>query len=208
MAGKENIQAAEQAVSELLARLQDTLGESGGLEELLARMAALESRNAELEGEVRRLAREVVRLGTERLDLEKRTRKQFRQFHDRIGPSANFLSLPLVFRSEKGEYLGVSDRQRQHFALADFISLIETNARRTRAVDMRWKQPKRNTWCLELVENPEQPLLERHHRVSVRRQKTPKGNTVALLEQVNFNGQDMPVFFFYELFKEIGKGLG
>ena len=36
---------------------------------------------------------------------------------DAVGPDEEFLMLPLVFRSEKGEFLGVSANPRKHFSL-------------------------------------------------------------------------------------------
>lgn len=147
-----------------------------------------------LEADVDRLAGAQARLA-ERLD----------RLAEAVGPDEEFLMLPLVFRSERGEFLGVSANPRKHFSLTDFLSLIDQGAAAHGSVATQWAHGGEDCWVLCITEGPGRPL-ERRHQVRVRRTATPRGNTVALIEKLTYGGRDMPVFFLYELFRRIGQG--
>ncbi|MFW5488717.1 MAG: MerR family transcriptional regulator [Desulfovibrio sp.] len=124
-----------------------------------------------------------------------------------LGPPEEFLCLPLVFLSDKNEFLGVSDRDRKHFSLLDFITLMRRNAGTTRALALRWHSTS-TEWTLHISENAGQPGKVRKHYITVTRTRTPKGNMVCQLQRLSFDGHDMPPFGFYELFKHIGQEIG
>lgn len=152
-------------------------------------------------------AREAAELRAEiaRLRAEKeRLAEQMAELRQTLGPGEEFRRLPLVFRSEKGEFLGVSAGSHKHFSLADFLGLLE---RGDRSVAVRWADGSKDRWLLHLVEGPGL-CDERRHHLAVRCTKTPKGNQVVLIERLSFAGRDVPVFFLYELFKQFGRGFG
>lgn len=146
---------------------------------------------AELRAEIARLRAEKERLA-----------EQMSELRQTLGPGEEFRWLPLVFRSEKGEFLGVSAGSHKHFSLADFLGLLE---RGDRSVAVRWADGHKDRWLLHLVEGPGL-CDERRHHLAVRRTNTPKGNRVVLIERLHFAGRDVPVFFLYELFKQFGRG--
>jgi len=122
------------------------------------------------------------------------------------GPASDFLRLPLVFRSEQGEYLGVSDKQSsQHFSLRDFIHLVYTSAGQRKDVDTTWQRSGTAGWRLIIRERAPLTGRSKSHHVDVERFLTPKGNLVARLAELCFDGQAVPPFFVYELFRQIGQ---
>ncbi len=169
-------------------------------EMMAARLAALEGGQDRAGAGRDALGAELARIRTAQDDLADRLAR----LAEAVGPEEEFLMLPLVFRSEKGEFLGVSANPRKHFSLADFLGLIDQGAGKKRNVATGWSRDGEKCWTLCMTEDPGQPR-ERRHRVRVRRTTTPRGNTVALIEKLSYGGRDMPVFFLYELFRQIGK---
>jgi DNA-binding transcriptional MerR regulator len=178
-----------------------------GLEDVRRELAEARVAQAGAEERLGELAAEVQALRREKAELELRFERRLDELADVVGPSDEFLSLPLVFKSEKGEFLGVSDKARKHFSLKDFLGLIEARGVSERSLSLSWKRGAKGGWQLGLREYPGQPERERRHVIELKARRTPKGNQVACLERLHFGGQDMPVFFFYELFKQFGKGL-
>lgn len=195
---------------------------SSALEALKREAASLRAEVAELRGFSERMSARLADLsggkgrakdGHEALkgDLarlqsaQERLGERLSRLAEAVGPDEEFLMLPLVFRSEKGEFLGVSANPSKHFSLRDFLGLIDQGAGKKRNIATSWSQGGDGNWTLCIAESPGQPL-GRRHKVQVRRTKTPRGNTVVLIEKLSYGGRDMPVFFLYELFRQIGKG--
>lgn len=186
-------------LDELQAKLADTHDE---LDWLRREVSALREYKIASRTAIRNLQRENREL-TEKLDTVR----------DLVGPSESFLCLPLCFKSENGEFLGVATGGSKHFALRDFLDLIHTRAGTSHAIARQWVRQKpdcaetEHAWRLAITEHIGTPH-PRTHTIHVARQTTPRGNTVVLLQHLTFNGQPASTFLFYELFKELGKGFG
>jgi len=192
------IEVLTREVTALRAEMAGVSRESG---RIAARLASLEGEKSEATAGRDNLEADLARLQS----VQDRIAERLDRLADAVGPDEEFLMLPLVFRSEKGEFLGVSANPRKHFSLRDFLELIDHGAGKKRNLATRWSQGKEGRWTLCIAESPGQPL-GRRHQVQVKRTKTPRGNTVALIEKLTYAGRDMPVFFLYELFRQIGKG--
>lgn len=183
--------------------------------ELREKMAALAEDNETLRRELASLRSDLAReeavdalrgeLETIAKDLELRFAKRLDEVAEAMGPAQQFLCLPLVFRSEKNEFLGVSDKDRKHFTLKDFLRLIEQKGRAGRAIAMSWQHRPKKSWRLTITENSGQGPKEKAHTLDLSRTRTPRGNVVVVIDKLVFDGRDMPVFFLYELFKQIGR---
>ncbi|EPR44038.1 hypothetical protein dsx2_1966 [Desulfovibrio sp. X2] len=189
--------AAPDALERLEGEVRALRGEAT---ELARSLAEARREAAEAQAGCRRLADESARLAAAQTRLAGRVEEVL----ESAGPEEEFLRLPLVFRSERGEFLGVSAQGQRHFSLADFVRLLRRGGRTSRSVAMRWARCGDGRWQLGIVEQPGQ-RTERRHRIRVGRTRTPKGNMVALIETLAYDGQDVPVFFLYELFKRFGR---
>lgn len=159
---------------------------------LTARCAALEAQADHVRGQLRA--------------MEERLLRRIDGLHNTVGPGEDLLALPLVFRSEEGEYLGVSDKAQKHFSLRDFLALVSDNGGSRRSLALAWQRPDPHAWQLTIRELPGLHRRERRHHLTLRQQTTPRGNTVACIEDLRVAGRPMPVFFLYELFRQIGRG--
>ncbi|WP_029896516.1 MerR family transcriptional regulator [Desulfohalovibrio reitneri] len=184
----------DRRLDEVLAELAAQAGEMEDLRAELRRERALRER------ETTSLRGEIERLRSSKQEL----RRRLGTLANAVGPSDAFLCLPLVFQSEEEEFLGVSVRGKKHFTLTDFVDLVHRNGRSDRTLALGW-EGGRAGWTLHITEYPGRPILEKHHHVRVSRRQTPKGNTVALIEELKVNGRLMPVIFLYELFKQISR---
>lgn len=114
-------------------------------------------------------------------------------------PDEKYLACPLVIRTQQSEYLGVLGKVRKHFALRDFVYLVETNAN-GRSVDLAWeKQGKLWSLRVSLHENG----LEQHFVLVTQKTITPSKNVVAEIVRLNVNGADVPDSLLLSLFKKI-----
>lgn len=156
--------------------------------------------------ENRRLAARLSEMLRERQELEERLDARLAALEALQGPSPDFMRLPIVFRSEQGEFLGVSDKQTgQHFSLRDFVYLIHKNAGGRKDVDTVWQRLGGAGWRLVIHESAPLSGRRKSHHVDVERFTTPIGNLVARLVDLCFDGQTMPPFLVYELFRQIGR---
>ena len=117
-------------------------------------------------------------------------------------PSEAFLVRPLVIRSEHGEYLGVPGGGDKHFALKDFIALIERRMSANKFVDMRWERRNGN-WVLLLDARDEVSGDERNIVLVVTKTLTPSNNLVTHILRMNIDGKDVPDALLLSLFKQI-----
>ncbi len=184
--------AADRRVEELSAELRRLAEELGAVRQEAARLA----------GQVGQLSRD----RQESLERQEQLEARLSELEALQGPSPDFLRLPLVFRSEQGEFLGVTDKQTsQHFSLRDFVYIIHKNAGGRTDVDTSWRRSGGAGWRLLIRETAPATGRSKSHHVDVERFATPKGNLVARLVDLCFDGQAMPPFFVYELFRQIGR---
>lgn len=114
-------------------------------------------------------------------------------------PDEKYLARPLVIRTQQSEYLGVLGKVRKHFALRDFVYLVETNAN-GRKVDLVWeKQDKLWSLLVTLEENGQ----EQHFVLVTQMTTTPSKNIVTEIVRLNVNGADVPDSLLLSLFKKI-----
>lgn len=104
-------------------------------------------------------------------------------------PSADFLSAPLVVRSNTGDYLGIAGRSERAFCLNDFIKLLRKSYPEPQHFNLEW-QERPAGWLLQVVQaeviRPIQYVL--HMEPST----TPKGNAVVVLQRLERNGREEP----------------
>jgi hypothetical protein len=114
-------------------------------------------------------------------------------------PDEEYLARPLVIRTSQSEYLGVLGKVRKHFALRDFVYLVETSAN-GRRVDLAWEL-KGGHWSL--VVTLEEAGNEQHFILVTQKTVTPSKNVVTEIVRMNVNGSDVPDSLLLSLFKKI-----
>ena len=148
----------------------DLTSELKTLHDACARLtAALET----TQQQTRDLSMELALVREENATLRREHHNMQLAVKNALGPPEEFLCLPLVFLSDKNEFLGVSDRDRKHFSLLDFITLMRRNAGTTRALALRWHGTNAD-WSLHITENAGQPGKIRKHCITVSRTRTPR----------------------------------
>lgn len=116
-------------------------------------------------------------------------------------PPAEFLSSPLVIRSE-GEYLGVQGKGGRPFSLEDFVRLIERKMSEAMDVETSWRRQDGH-WVL-VVRTEDKPRRREQTVVLVaRRTVTPSGNTVTEIIRLNIDGNDAPDALLLTLFRQL-----
>lgn len=200
-------QMALQGIRQELAGLRDEVGrltcELAGARGEIGRLARELAEAREAAG---RLEVRVSGLGQERREHETRQETRLAALEALQGPSQDFMRLPLVFKSEQGDFLGVSDKETgQHFSLRDFVYLIHRNAGQRKDVDTTWRRLGCAGWRMVIQERAPLTGRRKSHHADVERFTTPMGNLVARLVSLCFDGQDMPPFLVYELFRQIGR---
>lgn len=116
-------------------------------------------------------------------------------------PSPEFLSKPLVVRSNKGEYLGVC-AGNSHFALSDFVGLMRKRLAATRRVEMSWER-KSGNWVLLVAASEGYTGSEQRIALVLRRVVTPNGNSVVLVVRFNIDGTDVPEHLMLNMLRRI-----
>jgi hypothetical protein len=116
-------------------------------------------------------------------------------------PDEEFLRLPLVVRSEQGEYLGIAGRAERAFCLNDFLGLLKKSYPPPRHFSVQWSAGDAQGWRLEIEQSdairPERYGLELEPAV------TPKGNTVSLLSALRMDEKDAPTPNLYALIRRM-----
>ncbi len=125
-------------------------------------------------------------------------------------PPWEFASLPVVVMSERGEYLGITARDKAPFSLREFEAHLVRRAGRMAArggLRAGWR-PRADGWVLALFgagESGEDP--ETGHEHFFRRTTTPRGNLVALFYGLRINGKDVSEAFLRAFFRQIKDSL-
>ncbi|WP_242012269.1 MerR family transcriptional regulator [Pseudodesulfovibrio cashew] len=195
--------------SESLAR------EIGGV---LGKMSDVLENQSLFRSEIRSLRDEVAELRRERREAEKLHAKRLGELEKEIGelrskvksaaadrnidfPPAEFLSSPLVIRSE-GEYLGVQGKGRKHFSLKDFVQLIERKMSDSMLVETSWKRQGEH-WVLVLKTEDLESGREQDIVLVAKRTVTPSRNTVSEIIRLNVDGNDAPDALLLTLFRQL-----
>lgn len=125
-------------------------------------------------------------------------------------PDEEFLRLPLVVRSEQGEYLGIAGRAERAFCLNDFLGLLKKSYPPPRHFAVQWSPGAgRASWRLEIEQSD--AIRPERYRLELEPAVTPKGNKVSLLSQLLIDGRDAPTPNLYALIRRMkalleGKG--
>lgn len=121
-------------------------------------------------------------------------------------PSRGYRELPLVVRSEMGEYLGVGGKNLGAFSLEDLTALVDRTF--TPPANMPFEvryQPASEAvgasgpaWTLRLDQSTGQS-----YRLELERTTTPRGNDVVVLSALYVDGQDVPPANLYLFIKQM-----
>jgi hypothetical protein len=112
------------------------------------------------------------------------------------------MNLPLVIRSEQGEYLGVAGRSKEHFSLKNLVSLVQRNASARKHIDIEWDQDEEG-WLLKVGARNESDGESQNLLFAVREKITPSKNLVVELDRMVVDGNTVPRHMLLSLFKQI-----
>ncbi len=192
---------------------------------VLARVTDLLENQSLFKSEVRSLRDEIAELRQERLNEQKRYDQALSSMElemadlrllkmDQEGlgggkrskaarapqfPLEDYLACPLVIRTSQDEFLGVLGKVRKHFALRDFVYLVETSVK-GRSVELSWELQNKH-WSL--VVSLEEDDQEQHFILVTQETVTPSKNVVTEILSLNINGADVPDSLLLSLFKKI-----
>ncbi|WP_022662659.1 MerR family transcriptional regulator [Paucidesulfovibrio longus] len=199
-----------------------------GMGGVLEKMTDLLENQSLFRSEIRSLRDELAGLKQERQQSEKRYLGALEQMEQEVAslrrakdelerllrqggsgapvfPSEEYLSRPLVIRTEQGEYLGVLGKVQKHFALRDFVFMIERNAAAGRRMDMSWEK-RDDHWVLLVSARDSEDAREQHVVLVTQKTVTPSRNTVTEIVRLNINGNDVPDSLLLSLFKKVKDG--
>jgi len=149
------------------------------------------------------LEQEVASLRRQNADMEHYIVSKIRQsnpLHSK--PSQLFMSLPLVIRTQQGEYLGVTGRSKEHFTLKNLISLMQRNASANKQIDIEWDQDE-NGWQLRVKAADKAAGDKREFLFALSEKITPSKNLVVELTRMVVDGNTVPESMLLSLFKQI-----
>lgn len=206
--GAQLVNAVLDKVTDVLQNQDLFRGEIRSLrDEMSGLRRARSSRAEEALERVERLEKELKDLRRENEQLQRLIRMGGVAGEGPQFPSEAFLGRPLVVRTEAGEFLGVNGRAGGHFALKDFVALVERGVASGRNVTLKW-EPKDGCWVL-LVSSWEGRGGDEQRIVLVTRKTvTPSKNVVTEILRMNINGKDVPDVLMLSLFKQIRDGFG
>jgi DNA-binding transcriptional MerR regulator len=199
-----------------------------GMGGVLEKMTDLLENQSLFRSEIRSLRDELAGLKQERQQSEKRYLGALEQMEQEVAslrrakdelerllrqggcgapvfPSEEYLSRPLVIRTEQGEYLGVLGKVQKHFALRDFVFMIERNAAAGRRMDMSWEK-RDDHWVLLVSARDSEDAREQRVVLVTQKTVTPSRNTVTEIVRLNINGNDVPDSLLLSLFKKVKDG--
>ncbi|WP_419785880.1 helix-turn-helix domain-containing protein [Pseudodesulfovibrio sp.] len=110
-----------------------------------------------------------------------------------VQPPEDLLAMPIVIRTEHGEFLGMPGR----LSLAGFVEALVRDAEERGASLSRWEQ-ENNAWVY-IVEVPGGSS----HTLCFMATTTPRGNSVALLDRLVVDGRVATPRFLQEFFRQI-----
>jgi DNA-binding transcriptional MerR regulator len=133
-------------------------------------------------------------------------------------PPDAFLDMPVVVRSDRGEYLGITGPGGTAFRLREFQAHLLRRAGRMdvgAAFHAAWT-PRQGDWVLTLLGAQRRQTgngadsdggAQLGHEHFFRRTTTQKGNLVALFHRLSINGKDVSEAFLRAFFKQIKDSL-
>ncbi|MGE4292965.1 MAG: MerR family transcriptional regulator [Desulfovibrio sp.] len=199
-----------------------------GMGGVLEKMTDLLENQSLFRSEIRSLRDDLAGLRQERDESERRYRNALEQMEQEVAslrrskeelerllrqggsgtplfPSEEYLSRPLVIRTNQDEYLGVLGKVQKHFALRDFVFMIERNAAAGRQLEMSWER-RDDQWVLLISARDAEDGREQHVVLVSRKTVTPSRNTVTEIVRLNINGNDVPDSLLLSLFKKVKDG--
>lgn len=116
-------------------------------------------------------------------------------------PPAAFLDLPLVVRTQRGEFLGVAGRGSLKFSVRKLVTHVRRGAQGGRHVAVNWVRDD-DRWGLYIRFS----LSDGEHReyeLDMAETLTPKKNLVACLGGMKVNGEAVPADYIRDFFRKI-----
>ncbi|MDD4730455.1 MAG: MerR family transcriptional regulator [Desulfovibrio sp.] len=195
---------------------------------VLEKMTDLLENQSLFRGEIRSLRDELAEIKRDREESERRYRRALEDMEQEMSslrrakedlerllraggngapqfPSEDYLARPLVIRTRQGEYLGVLGKVQKHFALRDFVFMVERNVAAGRKLDMAWEL-RDDQWVLLVTSRDGEDGREQHVVLVTRKTVTPNRNTVTEIVRLNINGNDVPDSLLLTLFKKVKDG--
>ena len=117
-----------------------------------------------------------------------------------LQPPAGLLDNPLVVRSGKGEFLGISGVRSRHFRTCDLLDLMA--ARHPTAQAAAWSRSG-EAWILTVPLGAEP--FRQDHELTLEPTTTPRGNQVTLLTGMAVGGKPVPQSFLHAFLRQLGK---
>lgn len=120
------------------------------------------------------------------------------------GPPSDFYMLPMVIRSEQGEFLGVPGRTEGHLSIEDFLALLRRQFKGEGKLPVTWRGSD-ESWTLEVCLG--KPPFGQDHVMELRAMTTPRGNRVAWLKGMKIKNKDVPESFLATFLKQLRREL-
>lgn len=172
-------------------------------QELVALRREREAAAAAAGRRVRALEKEAAALRADRERLAARLADVIRRSNPlRSRPGREFLRLPLVVPSARGEYLGVSGRAGATLTLEGFVGLIQRSVDAKRDVDMTWERAEEG-WLLHVAVVDRAAGRRQELSLLAAETLTPSENRVAAVQRLAVDGREAPEPMLLTLFKQI-----
>ena len=119
-------------------------------------------------------------------------------------PPEDFLALPVVVMSERGEFLGLTGKNGRAFSLREFQEFLHQRTAGLGKFEALWRQNGPG-WVLTL--NGSKTSAGQSHEHFFTRTRTGKGNLVAHFTQLNINGHVVSEAFLQAFLRQIKDSL-
>ena len=201
-----------------LAKLVETTkGVLGGLEQAVSLQGATHDRLGRIERSIQDLFEVQSRLHTMQTELlgkldafmvsalsRSPSRPPADRIHadssPRVEPPAPMLGLPVVVRSEDGDFLGVTSRRGNPFTLQEFLRFLPRSVPGAGHMHPVWSRDGED-WIL--VFHGEGGMNATIGKCVFRRTRTPKGNEVVHFRRFEVEGRDLPRQHLHGMLKQM-----
>jgi DNA-binding transcriptional MerR regulator len=127
-------------------------------------------------------------------------------------PQADFLEMPLVLRSERGEYLGVGGRGAGPFSTSDLMGLMSGRFTVSNAFSFHWEARDGGGagkggpgapggWSLRAAQG--QGPEGKGYLLELERARTPRGNDVVLVWSLEVDGKEVSPVFLHNFIRQM-----
>ncbi len=130
-------------------------------------------------------------------------------------PAADFLSMPLVLRSGRGEYLGVGGRGAGAFSTSDLMDLMAGRFTAPNAFSFHWEAREGGGagqdgpgapgapggWLLRATQG--QGPKAKVYLLGLERARTPRGNNVVLVWSLEVDGKEVSPVFLHNFIRQM-----